>query len=224
MSPRNRRSSPGSAVEAARKQLGFGEARAVAREVALGRETIPFLSRSLSGATTWEVEVTDPVAASRGPQAGTLPPVGRLRILLAPNTMNVMRIESPRPKRTADLPTMPGVVQEQRQLEAQSERIVALPETAPTIVFMKALKSIDVTGPGVVSDAAHLVAYYVIQSTIRYEQRAVWIVHARGISPLPVLGMGREIPAFARNHLRHVVDAGTGEWLFADTVPQPIVR
>jgi hypothetical protein len=31
-----------------------------------------------------------------------------------------------------------------------------------------------------------------------------------------------DVPVDARNHMRHVIDAMTGAWLYSDTAPQPV--
>lgn len=49
--------------------------------------------------------------------------------------------------------------------------------------------------------------------------RDCWAIDLRGIPPMPA--SSPDVPVEAKNHLRHIVDARTGRWLCASTVPQP---
>jgi hypothetical protein len=55
----------------------------------------------------------------------------------------------------------------------------------------------------------------------------MWVVYLRGHGALPYSipagFQGKvDIPEEASNHLRNLVDAKSGKWLSADTVPQPV--
>ncbi len=52
--------------------------------------------------------------------------------------------------------------------------------------------------------------------------RAVWAITLRGLPPIPAHGFGAEsVPVWQRNHMRNVVDAVTGQFLFATNIPTP---
>ena len=226
------------AIERARTSLGLSEAVAPvasADRVVLDAETVPFLAKDLEGQTTWRVHFPrlNSVAGARIQVA----PLGSLTAILAPTTGQILRVAASLPGLKAR-DSLPSVSVEERQLTSCAETLTALPRVSPSVTFVGALEAIAKGDDGVVGPlppARQFVAYHVTHDTVRYKTRAVWIVHLRGlpvdpgqlrggppvIGPDGKLGPGATFSEVAKNHLRHVVDATTGEWLSADTVPQP---
>jgi hypothetical protein len=144
-------------------------------------------------------------------------------ITLAPDTGHVLSAISPWPEGIPQIAPFPLASEEERQLVNRGERFTGLPAFAPSISLLKALQIIEAETPGGANQARQIIAYYIMQKTVRYRERAVWIVQTRGIPPFPTgFDAPVDIPEDARNHLRHTVDAQTGEWLSSDTTPQPV--
>jgi hypothetical protein len=210
------------AIRAALAQIGLAACGRVTLErTALAGGTIPFLGPLLEGRPSWRVEIDDLAAARADPQAGRLPHVAHLSATLAPDTGHVLLVRSPWPRGVPPIAPMPDAAEEERQLGRQRERFTGLPAEAPAISLLKALKILEVEAPVPVGATKELVAYYVLQETVRYPARPVWIVQTRGIPPFS-LALDARVPDDALNHLRHVVDARTGRWLGSDSTPQPV--
>jgi hypothetical protein len=208
--PQNAGPDPSAAIRSAQRDLGIsGQERVLAQFIPLGGETLPFLQDTLQGKKTWRIEFDKP----RWPGLD-LPGIPSLVVLLEPERGHVMRVDSPWPGGQAP----PPVFVEQRQLTAQGERFTRLPAERPPISLARALRVVAANG-GNLGQAKQLIAYYVARQTPRDQGRPVWIIQIRGLPPFEAGGPG--VPVEARNHLRHVIDAGTGRWLGADSLPQP---
>jgi hypothetical protein len=202
------------AVEHARRGLGLvGDSQAVAVLVRLDAATLPFLALQLEGREAWRVDIVGP----RWPSPG-LPYVRALSALLAPDGTTVLRVISPWPEREPPIAPFPPTTVEERQLAAHDERFSVPPSHPAEVTLAGALAVIAANGGDLVQ-ARQILAYHVVHDALRYHERPVWIVQLRGIPPFAAAGPG--VPENARNHLRHIVDAKTGEWLGADTLPQP---
>jgi hypothetical protein len=63
---------------------------------------------------------------------------------------------------------------------------------------------------------------YVMHSRMGSTPRPVWAITLRGLPPMAARGSyGDTIPVWQRNHMRNVLDARSGEVLFATNSPQP---
>ena len=202
------------AVERARHGLGLsGNGQATAARVRLGAATLPFLATEIAGREAWRVEISDPHWSSI-----ELPYLQALTVLLAPDGLAVLRVDSAWPDREPAMAPYPATAVEERQLAAHDERFSGVPPDSADVTLARALAVIAVNG-GDLAHTRQIIAYRVARQTLQYRERPVWIVQLRGIPPIAAAGPG--VPVDARNHLRHVVDARTGEWLGADTIPQP---
>ena len=100
------------------------------------------------------------------------------------------------------------------------DRYTGLPMQAPKCTLFDAIAKSRPWS----QDVKQIHACYVLHSNVTYKDKPVWVVQLRGFAPIPFSlpgGVEGEIPEDARNHLRNIVDAETGEWLGADTIPQP---
>ncbi len=191
---------------------------------------IPFLKpsaadgRALSAgaiAPQLRFEKLDQITQRRG--IPRFPNIKTLDTVTNPSTQIVYKISSPWAAGAPPIAPFPSADEEERQLRNLGERFVALPDAEPAIDFYTALKSIAATAPVVPQNAAQLIAYLVTHHTRKYDPRLVWIIQTRGVAWAAegYAAMGN-VPVDARNHLRHIIDATTGEWLYSDTAPQPV--
>lgn len=99
------------------------------------------------------------------------------------------------------------------------QTFVGIPSATPKITLHEALNRAVGT-----QNAKQIVVYYVLEefSHNKATVRPVWVVCACGIPPFPPYGGPTEsVPEDARNHLRTIIDAETGENYGSDTIPQP---
>jgi hypothetical protein len=197
----------------------FPPAGGVAAEVVLTDGAVPFLALALRGQRTWRVELTDLDSARLNLRVGRLPYIERLVAWLAPTTGHVLKVVSPWPEDVPPIAPQPSLSEEEYQTDGIGERYTGLPDEAPAVSLLRAIKIIEMYGPGATAEAKQIIAYYIKRETFRFPERLCWVVQVRGIPPFDASSPG--VPEDARNHFRHVVDARTGEWLDASTVPQP---
>jgi hypothetical protein len=210
------------ALENARRHLGLPESAAqllAANEIVLDAETVPFLAGELNGQKAWCFTFQQGF--------GEVAHLGSLSVVMDPTGKRILKAlaTSPNHEPSDSLPSMDSL---ERQLRNGDDRY-ARPTTLgalPVTSLAKALEVAERSGHAGVRRATQVVAYFVLHDTVRYRNRPVWIVHARGLpvdearqrrGPHP----GAWVPRAALNHRRHVVDAETGKWLTSDTIGQP---
>jgi hypothetical protein len=191
----------------------------MAEEGVLEDGAVPFLAPALRGQRAWRVELTDLDSARVNLRLGRLPYVERLVVWLAPSTGHVLKVVSPWPEDVPPIAPPPSIPEEEYQTDGVGERYTGVPDEAPAVSLLRAIKIIELYGPGATVEAKQIIAYYVRRETFRVPERLCWVVQVRGIPPFEAGQPG--VPEDARNHFRHVVDARTGQWLDASSVPQP---
>lgn len=216
------------AISIAIEQLGlkrFDRTRASAERVVLTEECLPFLGEQLAGRETWKVDLHG-VDLARDAESKTAenPHIRHLIVVLAPGKAQVLKATSEWPEGVTPIAPYPSVEEQERQFRATDVTYLRLPERAPSITLLSALTSPDVMTWS--PDVKQIYAIYVTASSIKYQEKDIWAIEIRGFPPmrpsLPPGADGTDIPVDALNHLREVVDAHTGEWLGAGTVPQPV--
>jgi len=68
-------------------------------------------------------------------------------------------------------------------------------------------------------DSIEIDGYYVMYSYKDRGPHAVWVIMMRGANPARPIGDGRD---WERARIRNLVDATTGKWLGADSLPLPV--
>jgi len=186
-----------------------------------GRTNLPFLEDRLKDSPAWRVERL-PMRlslASAHPNASDKY-VRRFTALLDANTGSLIEIKSEWPQGTPAIkPRASARSAELQMARVGPEEYLALVSEAPKVSFLEALDVVRVRG---VSDpllAKQIIAHCVVRRFGKDDPRPVWAITLRGIGLLPLGGAG--VPIDARNHIRNIVDANTGEWLVASTTPQP---
>lgn len=191
---------------------------------------LPFFNVSDADESTWKNDLImdhaqlvgmDKIKARKG--VARFPNIKDMQITTNPNTGRVVKLFSKWPDKVTQIAPFPDAIEEERQIRLHHEEFISLPDYEPEYDFYKALKSIEDAGPAAPQDAKQVIGYYVRNKTEYFGERDVWIIQVRGITPfLPGMNAEDTVPVDARNHIRNVVDAKTGEWLWADTIPQPI--
>jgi hypothetical protein len=116
---------------------------------------------------------------------------------------------------------LPSGASAQEQLQAEKEIYHQFPLEDPKVSFLDALDIVLTEGIGSPFVAKAIHGVYVMHSRMDSRPRPVWAITLRGIPPLPARGEYADtIPVWKRNHIRNVVDAMTGENLFATNSPQ----
>jgi hypothetical protein len=215
------------AVRVARDSLGLRHDEgfhADAGRVMLTKESVPFLAPQLEGRETWRVEFRDlDLEKATGNPRLRNPHITRLAVLLAPQSGQVIQVSSAWPEGVRPMATYPSRGEEERQLKAASVTYTGFPARAAKVTLFDAVANRDMMFWS--SEVKQIHAHFVLQSTIRYEDRAVWCIQLRGFPPFEPPGPRgadvKDISEEARNHFRNVVDAMSGQWLHADTIPQP---
>ena len=200
----------------------YSERKADIRRVRLGSQSLPFLTGDLVGRETWRIEFSDSLLNSHEKESRySNQYVKKLVVLLAPETNHVMTVVSRWPEDVPCLPQYPCAAEEERQMRASKTTYDGLPRKAPRITLLEALGATIYWS----EDVKQIIASYVLETTLEYLKRPVWVFQLRGFPPFDVHGplelSGDRISVHARNHLREVVDAQTGEWLGGSTIPQP---
>lgn len=186
---------------------------------------VPSLGQNLAGRTAWKVsfEGVDLAKACAEPALRNRH-IRRITAYLSPESGQVVSVLSEWPTEVARTADYPPVESEERQLKAAGVTYTGLPTEAPAVSLFEALANEDVVfwSP----DVKQIRACYVRETSPTHSDRPVWVVQLWGFEPFEVSaprGVGRDaVPEDARNHIRNVIDARTGEWLGADTIPQPV--
>lgn len=193
-----------------------------ARRVSLGTQTVPFLADDLKQKETWELELTN--VEIRQKDGRKNPHITTLTTWLAPTTGQIMKVVSKWPVELEPTLPAPPIEIEAEQMARTGIRFTGLPATPPQISLTDAIT----LAMGGAANAKELIAYYVLYSSEINSifNQPVWVVQLRGLPPfIPPVPRGfdvKSIPVEARNHLSTFVDAETGEFIFANNVPQPV--
>lgn len=212
------------AISLAARYIGIEESdlrKATASLTSLRERSVPFLHRNLSVRQAWKIQLEDvPLWKNAQGEYERHPYLTNLTVLIDSESGQLISLTSAWPDNVKPIAPYPELAEEERQLTAAGIRYTGLPEKAPTVTFRQALQNCDFWS----KDVKQVIAYSVQETEVQYQDRLVWNIQLRGFSPFfasPPRG-GSQPPEHARNHIRNVIDASTGEWLGADTVPQPI--
>lgn len=192
--------------------------------IRLRDQCLPFLSKQLNGRATWRVEFTDvDLEKLSGDPKLRNSYIRSLIVILCPDSGQILRVVSRWPEGVPAMAAYPSCLEEERQYASISTRFTGLPGEAPSTTLFRALGASLLWSPAV----KQISASYVMESSRRHQDRPVWVIQLRGFpAAVPFSTFARnagiQIPDDARNHLRNVIDAKTGNWLYADTIPQPI--
>jgi hypothetical protein len=173
----------------------------------------------LSGKKTWVVEFANvhlPLSLRQSNSSN--PHIRQLRVVLAPDTHNVMTISSPWPAGITPTLAYPPAVEAAAQTSRVGRTFVALPTQPPAHSLIELLtgdKTIDWS-----EETKQIVAHYVIEERVNNGPKSacVWSISLRGVPMLPRRGGSSQ-----RNQLdvmTNEFEADTGKWLGAATFPK----
>jgi len=213
------------AVAVASRLTGLDELseKISARFTTVTEDYTPFLSKQLIGSQAWQVEFENVSLRLESAIPGYQDQFQRKFIVLIDrNTGQLLSITSKFEGKDPDMRPIASGESAEEQLRAEEETYHGLPDEEPKIGFLDALDIVLSDGIGSPFLAKEIYASYVMHSRMDSEPRPVWIVTLRGLPPMPARGpYGDSIPVWQRNHMRNIIDAMTGESLFATNSPQP---
>lgn len=187
-------------------------------------DSTPHLGGSIDGRKLWRVTLTGAkffvTIKSKLGMPAELAPWRTVDVFLSPVGGMLMKAVSRWPVDKPGIAPEPGRTSATQQLlDGGRECWSSFVDSPPPTTLAEALCELDRQGwkP---TQAAQLVAHCVMWTVMdRQPSKPVWSIHLRGIEPFDANGPG--VPIEARNHLRHLLDAKTGEWFRATTAPQP---
>jgi hypothetical protein len=184
---------------------------------------VPFLQDDLASQLTWEFRVED---MSLSPPPGVLVESKSVECTLTAwldaytgrPIFVILRVKNGKGPLRAPAEARSAA----RKLLEIQEVYHAFPTNAPNISFLNALDHVLRRGIGNPFDAQEVVGLYVMESRNGSDPLPVWAITLRGIPPRQPHGRDHGVvPEWQLNHIRDVIDANTGDILFATNVPQP---
>lgn len=212
----------GQARTLARQILGLDDKappRLSAGLVTLHEDNTPFLHDHLVGRPLWHVKVAQwrlnlPSATEDAQDRFAR----TFDVYIDPKNGCLLKLVSRWPEGVPPIAPEPAARSAEEQMSG-AEKYHGFLESRPAVDFMRALDVVYKEGVGNPLVAKQIIAVCVERSAMNQKPRAVWAITLRGIGPLRAAYPG--VPVDARNHIRNIVDASTGEWLCAGTSPQP---
>jgi hypothetical protein len=226
-----------SEVEAYLDELtGFGSLKGITKSFArvdVNDDNTPFLHTQINGKkNVWRAEIRNFRLKLKSGSPGYKDKyVRNFEVLVDPNGGHLLRVTSTFDGNDPDmLPEPPAEVAE-AQFRRMKEVYHGFPATPPKISLIDALDAVGAHGIGSPFVAKEIYAVYVMHSEKGAHPRPVWAITLRGIpyrhligKPLHLIDVpDREIiPTWRRNRIRNIVDAVTGQVLFATSRPRPL--
>jgi hypothetical protein len=200
--------------------------------VSLKELNIPCLSPQLADKRGVRVKFAPGKMKWTPPMRGVNDPYVRyFTVYLDADGNQVLAITSRLEKRSPDIHDDPPPERTAVLLSQMSEVYESFPTVDPKITFMEALDTVRARGVGYPPLAQEIDGYYVMESRLGRPAQPVWVINLRGLPRLPAPsiparpdGKATEYkapPIWQDNHLRNVVDAATGAWLFGTNSPGP---
>lgn len=218
-------SSAAEAIAKAARITGF-DARpnaTSAERAVITQDPTPYLWRQSIGKRAWRVTLDDLSLQLKSAIADFADAYRRKFIVFFDEQSGqLLNIMSEYEGDAPEMRPMPSGEEAEEQLEAEEEIYHGLPSNDPRINFLDALDVVLTRGIGSPFLAKEIYGVYVIHSRMGSAPQPVWAITLRGLPPFQARGRyGDTIPVWQRNHLRNVINAMTGEFLFATNSPQP---
>jgi hypothetical protein len=198
----------------------FAEEMAVGK-VIISNSPVPFLFKKVEQKKGWYIDYKGVSLAHAHDQSdGKTKYVHDFKVLLNDNgcLISVISVFS---GNDPDMKPIPSAKSAQEQMQNEEEIYIDFVNKCPSTSFVNALEIINIKGMGDPYAAKEIFAVLVLHATMDSKPREVWSITLRGIPPLNARGAAAaSIPVWQRNHMRNVIDAETGEFLFATNSPQ----
>lgn len=200
----------------------------LSKKESIDEDETPFLHSKIKGRKNiWSIQIKDVKLKLKSAKKGYEDKYTRnFTVLIDPNGGNLLKITSICDVNDPDIRPDPNAVIAEKQLISSGERYLGFPEVQTNITFYDALDAVLSNGVGSPFLAKEIDGLYVMDSNMGHEARPVWIITLRGIPAIEPIGPAGGIPeehmppVWQLNHMRNVVDAMTGEVLFANNLPQ----
>ena len=181
---------------------------------------IPFLNKSLENRVGIKVALT-PGKLNLGPSGV---PSGdkyerRFVVLLDAAANTVLNVRSIFAGDATEMRAEPSPSEAERQLRLDYESYISFPKEAPTVTLLHALEVVSSQGVGDPYSAKEIDAWYINFSRKNSTPTPTWVITMRGLPPFI---SKRNRPERERNHMRNMVDAITGKFLYASNGPHPL--
>ncbi len=212
------------AVAAANKVLGLERTEGVhvdGQIELVANDNTPFLDEQINRRPLWHLTVSNWRLSLKtgGREPADVAP-RTFDVYVEPVSGSVLKIISRWPEGVPAIQPMPSAAfAEQCMRRSGNERYHGFPEEPPGVSFVEALHAVQKHGVGDPVKARQILAHYVLQSKMDRDPVPVWAITLWGIPPIPL--SDPSAPLSARNHVRNIVDARTGNWISAGTSPQP---
>lgn len=197
----------------------------IARQIVIHASNIPFLSKQVIGRPAWQVDFLDAPLKLKGAVSGFQDAYPRqFSVLILKETGQLVQVSAPYLDETPapEMLDPPTAESAQQQLADGEEIYTDFPAMDPEINFLDALSTVLTNGSGSPFLAKAIEGVYVMESHMEAPARPIWAITLRGLPPFSAHGPGADsVPEWQRNHMRNVLDATTGEFLFAINSPHP---
>lgn len=214
------------ATTAAMQLTGFGSLPGIditEQKLTVPEDNTPFLAHDIVGRPAWDVQINNVTLKLSSCRSTPDSYVRTFDVLVDQTTGQLLRIRSRSNAPTPVLRPAPSAESAADQLTSTQEKYHDLPIEPPRVSLLTALDRICAGGIGNPLLARKISAVYVIESKGNSAGRPVWAITLRGIPPRKAHGFNADsVPEWQRDHIRNVVNAVSGQVLFATTVPQPI--
>jgi hypothetical protein len=186
-------------------------------------DATPFLANEIKRRPIWRVEMKGISLKLPSAIPGFEDRYKRdFTVLLNPETGQLLAMQSRCSQPDPEMRPEPSAASAEKQLKDAGETYHGLPRNPPRLSLLDALDAVLDRGIGSPLLAKEIYGVLVLHSKTDSPAKPVWAITLRGIPPLNPHGQSAEaVPIWQRNHIRNVVDAETGQVLFATTIPQP---
>jgi hypothetical protein len=197
--------------------------KASAEKIIIVDDKTPFLWRQLLNRRAWTVKFEPGALHLKSSIPGFQDRYPRkFSVLLDERTGQLLKVEARFEGDDPDMRPAPSGDAAEAQLRAEKEIFTGLPVVEPKLTLLDALDVVLKSGIGSPFLAKEIEAVYVMHSRMGSSPRPVWSITLRGLPPMPARGQHADtIPSWQRNHMRNVIDAVSGEFVFATNSPQP---
>lgn len=203
--------------------------KATPERTTVAEDRTPFLSQQFNGKSVWRVRFGPGSLKLKSAEPGFVDKYERIfDVLLDERTGQLIGLSSHFSGAARDMRPEPSAASAEKQLRATSEVYLGLPTVDPKVTFLSALDAVLTNGVGSPFLAKEIDGLYILDTSSGSAPRPVWVITLRGLLPIPALGPvnpahvpEETAPIWQRNHMRNVVDATTGKFLFATNYPNP---
>lgn len=209
------------AASAVTRDLGFEQSDLQTRAVVITGDNTGYTDFSLVGRECWEVSFETPFAIVPHDYKEP-PPTERRRFVAYVDSEkgHVAKVVSIVPEGLTPPIPFPNEDDAREQLRrAGPECWLGIPDSPPEVSLMEALQPFG-TPIGGLNHATEIEVHYLWWQFRDEEPKAVWSIDVRGIRYVP----RENVSDHALNHIRHIIDATTGEWIMSSNKPSPIVK